>query len=70
MHKCYTFLVFNDSIVRASASAGAATNALIWVNDVDVSLGDSANRAFVDASAASDTFVCDFVSHDSLIFKG
>ena len=63
MHKCYTFLVFNDSIVRASASAGAATNALIWVNDVDVSLGDSANRAFVDASAASDAVITNYVSH-------
>ena len=63
------FLVFDDSIVRAGASAGAATNARISVNDVDVSFGNSANWAFIDASATSDTFVCDFVSHDSLIFS-
>ena len=58
------FLVLDDGIVRASTSAGAATNALIGINDVDVSFGNSAHRAFIDAGAASDAFVCDFVSHN------
>ena len=57
-------LVFNDGIVRACASAGTATNARISVDDVDATFGNSANRAFVDAGAASDTFVSDFVSHN------
>ena len=57
-------LVFNDGIVRASTGTGAATHALIGINDVDVSFRNCANRAFVDAGTASDTFVCDFVSHN------
>jgi hypothetical protein len=43
---------------------------LISVNDVDVAFRDSAHWAFIDAAAASNAFVCDFVSHDSLIFIG
>ena len=62
------FLVLDDGIVRASTSAGAATNALIGINDVDVSFGNSAHRAFIDAGTASDAFVCDFVSHNVFNF--
>lgn len=35
MHLSYKNLVLDDSVVRASTSAGAATNALIRVNNVD-----------------------------------
>ena len=63
------FLVFDDGIVRASTGAGAATNALIGINDIDATFRNSAHRAFIDASAASDAFVCDFVSHNVLMFK-
>ena len=59
----FVFLVFNDSIVRASASAGTTTHAGVSVDDVDVAFRNSAHRAFVDASAASNAFVSDFVSH-------
>jgi hypothetical protein len=67
--KMIVFLVLNDGIVRASTSAGAATNALIGINDIDATFGNSAHRAFIDASAASDAFVCNFVSHNVFNFN-
>ena len=57
-------LVFNDCFVRASAGASAATNAGIRVDDIDVAFRNSAHGAFVNASAASNAAVCDFVSHN------
>ena len=57
-------LVFNDCFVRASAGASAATNAGVRVDDIDVAFRNSAHRAFVNASAASNAAVCDFVSHN------
>ena len=57
-------LVFNDCFVRASAGASAATNAGIRVDDIDVAFRNGAHRAFVNASAASNAAVCDFVSHN------
>lgn len=56
-------LVFNDCFVRASAGAGTATNAGVRVDDIDVAFRNSAHRAFVNACAASNAAVCDFVSH-------
>ena len=56
-------LVFHDCFVRASASASTATNAGIGIDDIDVAFRDSAHRAFINASAASNAAVCDFVSH-------
>ncbi len=56
-------LAFNDSTSRAGASAGTAANASVLVDFVDVAFADSSNGAFVDASAASNTDVSDFVSH-------
>jgi len=57
-------LVFNDCFVRASAGASAATNAGVRIDDIDVAFRNSAHRAFVNASAASNAAVCDFVSHN------
>ena len=62
-------LVFNDCFVRASAGASAATNACVRVDDIDVAFRNSAHRAFVDASAASNAAVCDFVSHNVFNFR-
>ena len=62
-------LVLNDCFVRASAGASAATNASVRVDDVDVAFRDSAHRAFVNASAASNAGISDFVSHSVLILS-
>ena len=62
-------LVLNDCFVRASAGASAATNASVRVDDVDVAFRDSAHRAFVNASAASNAGISDFVSHSVFNFK-
>ena len=62
-------LVFNDCFVRASASAGSATNAGVRVDDIDVAFRNSAHRAFVDTCAASNAAVCDFVSHNDINFE-
>ena len=63
----FCHLVFNDCFVRANAGAGSATNAGVRVDDIDVAFRNSAHRAFVNASAASNAAVCDFVSHNVLI---
>ena len=52
-----------DSFRRASISACAAFRAHVGVDMVDVTLRDSPNRAFVDASAASNAIVTNYVSH-------
>ena len=62
-------LVFNDCFVRASAGASAATNASVRIDDIDVAFRNSAHRAFVNASAASNAAVCDFVSHNVFNFR-
>ena len=62
-------LVFNDCFVRASAGASAATNAGVRVDDIDVAFRDGAHRAFVNASAACNAAVCDFVSHNVFNFE-
>ena len=62
---CHFFrLVFNDCFVRASAGASTATNAGVRVDDIDVAFRNGAHWAFVNASAASNAAVCDFVSHN------
>ena len=62
-------LVLNDCFVRASAGASAATNAGIRVDDIDVAFRNSAHGAFVNAGAASNAAVCDFVSHNVFNLK-
>ena len=56
-------LAFYDSTGRAGASASAAGNASVLVNLVDVAFADSSDGALIDACAASNTDVSDFVSH-------
>ena len=59
-------LAFHNGAGGADASAGAAADASVLVDFVDVAFADSSNGAFVDAGAASNTDVGDFVSHLSL----
>jgi hypothetical protein len=56
-------LTLLDSASGASASAGTAANASILVDLVDVAFADSSDGALIDAGAASNTDVSDFVSH-------
>lgn len=57
-------LRFFASSYRASASASSTVDALIFVDYVcSISLGNSFCRTFVDASAAAQACVSDFVSH-------
>ena len=71
IHCCLALcgLAFYDSTSGAGASAGAAANASVLVNLVDVAFADSSNGAFIDASAASNTDVSDFVSHFFTFFR-
>lgn len=46
-----------DSFVRANACAGAAIDALVRVDNIDVACRNSLNGAFVDAGAACDAGV-------------
>ena len=63
-------LALDDGASGASAGAGAARNASVLVNLVDVAFADSSNGAFVDAGAASYADVSDFVSHFFFCFLG
>lgn len=62
-------LTFDDGAGGASVCAGAAANACILVNLVDVALGDCSNGAFASASATGNASVGDFVSHFVSVFK-
>jgi len=59
----YRLFIQSDSFAGASASAGAAFDAFIGIDFVDVAFGDSSNGALIHASTASSTFVRNFVSH-------
>ena len=52
-----------DSATGASISTGATLGALVGVDRIDVALRDSANGAFVDTCAASNTIFTNYVSH-------
>ena len=56
-----------DSFAGANFSARTAFDAGIGVDVIDVAFRDSANGAFREASAASDTFVSNYVSHSSQV---
>ena len=60
------FLGQADSAGGASVSARATLSALVGVDAVDIAFGDSANGAFIDASAACYTVFANYVSHSSL----
>ena len=62
-------LTLDDGAGGASASAGTAANASVLVNLVDVAFADSSDGAFVDAGAASNADVSDFVSHFVSFFR-
>ena len=57
-------LLFDDGANRALASAGAAAQARIRIDDVMiVAFLDSLNRASAGAGAAGDAIVTDLISH-------
>ena len=64
----FCVLTLDNSAGGASASAGTAANASILVDLVDVAFADSSDGAFIDAGAASNTDVSDFVSHFVSVF--
>ncbi len=55
----------DDSFAGANRSASATVDAGVGVDVVDITFRDSANGAFGEAGAASDTFVGNYVSHSS-----
>ena len=58
-------LLLNDSFGGAVIDAGAAADADIGIDDVDlVTLGDSLDGAVVDTSAALHASLSNLVSHD------
>ena len=59
----------DDSVAGANFCASAALDAGIGIDHIDVTLGDSFNGAVGKAGAASDTFVCNYVSHSSVLFE-
>ena len=61
-------LTLLDSTGGAGASAGTAANASVLVDFVDVAFADSSDGALIDAGAASNTDVSDFVSHSVFVF--
>ena len=63
---CSAALLFagDDSFTGAYGCAGAAVDAGIGIDVVDVAFGDGAHRAFGLAGAASHTVVGYYVSHD------
>lgn len=56
-------LARNDSFAGAYFRARTTFDAFVGIDVVDVAFRDSANGAFREASAASDTVVGDYVSH-------
>lgn len=64
-----TALFSDDCALWASVSAGAAVNAYVRINFVDVAFGNSSDRAFVETSTASYAVLCDFVSHKFMSLK-
>ncbi len=64
-----TALFSDDCALWASVSAGAAVNAYVRINFVDVAFGNRSDRAFVETSTASYAVLCDFVSHKFMSLK-
>lgn len=58
-----------DSAGGAGISASATFGALVGVDAVDVTFGDSANGTFVDAGAASYAVFTNYISHSCVEFK-
>jgi len=66
-----SLLLEADSAAGASVGTGAALGAFVGVDAVDVALRDSANGTFVDAGAACNAVITNYVSHsiNNLKFK-
>lgn len=63
---CYNRALFrNDRLAGANACAGAAVDALVGIDNVDIAGRDSLDGAFVDTCAACNARICDFVSHNT-----
>lgn len=61
---CYNRALFrNDRLAGANACAGAAVDALVGVDDIDVAGRNSLRGALADAGAACNAGVGNFVSH-------
>ena len=63
-----TGLASDDGAGGASVHAGTTVDASILVDLVDVAFADSADGALVDAAAAGNADVSDFVSHFVVCF--
>lgn len=63
--KFYSTKLFagDDCLGGAYRCAGAAVDAGVGVDNVDFAFGYCFYGAFGEAGAASDTFVCNYVSH-------
>ncbi len=60
----------DDSLAGANACAGTAVDANIGVDNIDIAFRDSLNGTFGETSAASNTRVCNYVSHCCKILVG
>ena len=56
-------LSFDDRLAGANACAGAAVDALIGIDHIDIAGRDRFGRALADAGAAGNAGISDFVSH-------
>ena len=72
-HRCvlcipyFTGLLLHNSFWWASSCTSTAIDAAICVYYIDVAFANCAYRAFVLAGTASDTFVCDKMSHNLVL---
>ena len=61
---CYNRALFrNDRLAGANACAGAAVDAGVGIDDIDIAGRDRFGRALADAGAAGNAGISDFVSH-------
>lgn len=66
---CYNRALFrNDRLAGANACAGAAVDALVGIDNVDVAGRNGLDGAFADAGAAGNARISDFVSHSLEFF--
>ena len=66
-HYRNTTLLLHNSFRRASSSASATINTTIRIYYIDVAFAYCAYRTFILAGTASDTFVCDKMSHNLIL---
>lgn len=66
---CGLLFAGDDCLRGANFSASATFDASIGIDYIDVAFRDCFNGAVGEASAASNAFVCNYVSHCSKVFK-